>query len=76
MHVCVLCDAKVCSLLTGEQGFMAAVLGCPLSDVVKRCVCVRLHFVPKHTNHMMQDAFTTCECYVIVKCRPRGVYRI
>ena len=40
MHVCVLCDAKVCSLFTGEQGFMAAVLGCPLSDVVKRCVCV------------------------------------
>ena len=40
MHMCVLCDAKVCSLFTGEQGFMAAVLGCPLSGVVERCVCV------------------------------------
>ena len=40
-RVCMLCGARMGSraLLAEEQGFMTTMLGCPLSSVVKRCVC-------------------------------------
>ena len=45
MCVCVWCmslrNASLSSF-TGEQSFIKVLLGCPLSDVVKRYVCVHV----------------------------------